>query len=29
MDGLALGLVVAFFVGSGLVINGLERLRNL
>lgn len=29
MDGLALGLVVAFFVGSCLVINGLERLRNL
>jgi hypothetical protein len=29
MDGLALGLVVAFFVGSLLMINGLERLRNL
>jgi len=29
MDGLALGLVLAFFVGSFLLINGLERLRNL
>jgi hypothetical protein len=29
MDGLALGLVLAFFVGSGLIINGLEKLRNL
>jgi hypothetical protein len=29
MDGLALGLVLAFFVGSFFMVNGLERLRNL
>jgi hypothetical protein len=29
MDGLALGLALAFFVGSFLMLNGLERLRNL
>jgi hypothetical protein len=29
MDGLALGLVLAFFVASCLITNGLERLRNL
>jgi hypothetical protein len=29
MGGLALGLILAFFVGSCLITNGLERLRNL